>query len=80
MKIKTDQLKYNVSVVLLGALAVLFTCVLVTSIGKNLIDMMVRVGMAWRHPGNYVGLFAGFVGYGMFLCTLVIPRVRRNIP
>jgi hypothetical protein len=79
MKIKTDKLKYNVSVVLLGALAVLFTCVLVTSIGKNLIDMMVRVGMAWRHPGNYVGLFAGFVGYGMFLCTLVIPRVRHNL-
>lgn len=76
---KLDRWGYNLSIAAFGFLAALFLCVLVTSVGKNFIDMMVRVGMAWRHPGNYVGLLAGFVGYGMFLCTLVIPRVRHNL-
>jgi hypothetical protein len=41
--------------------------------------MMVRVGWTWWHPGNYVGLCAGFFAYGMFLFSLLIPRVRHNL-
>lgn len=70
---------YNVSVAAFGLLAVLFLCVLLTSVGKNTVDMMVRVGWAWSHPGNYVGLWGGFFAYGMFLTTLIIPRVRHNL-
>ena len=79
MKNKLQQWGYRVSVAAFSMLAALFFCVLVTSVGKNLIDMMVRVGWAWRHPGNYVGLWAGFFAYGMFLFSLVIPRVRHNL-
>jgi hypothetical protein len=79
MKNKLQQWGYRVSVAAFSMLAALFFCVLVTSVGKNLIDMMVRVGWAWRHPGNYVGLWAGFFAYGMFLISLIIPRVRHNL-
>ena len=79
MKNKLQQWGYRVSVAAFSMLAALFFCVLVTSVGKNLIDMMVRVGWAWRPPGNYVGLWAGFFAYGMFLISLILPRVRHNL-
>jgi hypothetical protein len=53
--------------------------VLITSLGKNLIDMCVRVGWDWRHDGNYVGLFAGFAAYGLFLVSMIVPRMRHNL-
>lgn len=79
MREKIERLAYFLSTGVFGLLAVLFTLVLFTSLGKNLIDICVRVGWDWRHPGNYVGLFAGFAAYGIFLFTMIIPRMRHNL-
>ena len=79
MKEKIERLRYVLSTGVFGLLAVLFILVLLTSLGRNLIDICVRVGWNWKHPGNYVGLFAGFAAYGIFLLTLIIPRVRHNL-
>ena len=79
IKSKLDHWGYYFSVAAFSFLAALFLCVLVTSVGKNVVDMMVRVGWVWWHPGNYVGLWAGFFAYGMFLFSLIIPRVRHNL-
>lgn len=67
------------SILVCTLLAALFLCILVISVRRNVVDMMVRVGWAWRHPGNYVGLWAGFVAYIFFLFFLIIPRVRQNL-
>jgi hypothetical protein len=74
-----DKLGYITSTAFWGLLAILFVGVFITSIEKNAIDMCVRIGWAWRHTGNYVGLFAGFVAYGLFLFTLFIPKVKHNL-
>lgn len=79
MKEKLAKLEYILSTGLLGTLAVLFLFVLLTSLGKNAIDMCVRVGFDWSHKGNYVGLFAGFVAYGLFMLFLLIPRMKHNL-
>lgn len=79
MKEKLLKLEYNLSTGFFSLLAVLFFLVLMTSIGKNVIDMCVRVGWDWRHTGNYVGLFAGFLAYGVFLLFLLIPRIKHNM-
>ena len=79
MKERIKKLTYWLSTGIFGVLAILFILVLITSLGKNLIDICVRVGWDWRHPGNYVGLFAGFAAYGVFLFTMIIPRVRHNL-
>jgi hypothetical protein len=79
MREKLARLEYILSTGLFGLLAVLFVFVLITSMGKNAIDICVRVGMDWRHPGNYVGLFAGFMAYGVFALFLLIPRLRHNL-
>lgn len=79
MREKIERLAYFLSTGVFGLLAVLFILVLFTSLGKNLIDICVRVGWDWRHPGNYVGLFAGFAAYGIFLFTMIIPRMRHNL-
>lgn len=79
MREKIERLTYYISTGIFSFLAVLFLFVLVTSIGKNVIDICVRVGFDWRQPGNYVGLFAGFAAYLVFLFFLVIPRVKHNL-
>lgn len=76
---KIENWGYPVSVVAFILLAILAVCVLVTSVEKNLVDMMIRIGWSWKHPGNYVGMLAGLFAYGMFLLTLIIPRVRHNL-
>ena len=78
MKERLSKLEYILSTGLFGFLAVLFLLVLVTSLGKNAVDMCVRVGFDWRHDGNYVGLIAGFIAYGVFLLFLLIPRMKHN--
>ncbi|MBO5815401.1 MAG: hypothetical protein J6R30_04740 [Bacteroidales bacterium] len=60
-------------------LAILFVGVFITSLGKNAIDMFVRVGWDWRHTGNYVGLIAGFAAYTLFLIILTILKSRHNL-
>lgn len=79
MREKLERFTYGLSTGIFGLLAVLFFLVLITSLGKNLIDMCVRVGWDWRHDGNYVGLFAGFAAYGLFLVSMIVPRMRHNL-
>lgn len=79
MKDRLSKLEYTVSTGLFGFLAVLFFLVLITSLGKNAVDMCVRVGLDWRHSGNYMGLFAGFLAYGVFMLFLLIPRMKHNL-
>jgi hypothetical protein len=70
---------YIASTVIFALLAVLFVGVFITSLGKNAVDMCVRVGFDWRHTGNYVGLFAGFIAYIMFALTLKIFKISHNL-
>ena len=79
MRERLDKLYYISSTALFGLLALLFVGVLITSLSKNAVDMCVRVGFDWRHTGNYVGLVAGFVAYGVFATTLWVLRMRHNI-
>lgn len=79
MKEKLQRLAYSLSTGIFGLLCVLFLFVLITSFAKNLIDMYVRVGWDWGHDGNYAGLFVGFIAYGLFLISMIIPRVRHNL-
>lgn len=79
MKERLSKLEYMVSTGLFGFLAVLFLLILITSLGKNAVDMCVRVGLDWRHSGNYMGLFAGFLAYGVFMLFLLIPRMKHNL-
>lgn len=79
MKSKLEKLEYFASTGLLGVLSVLFMLVLVTSLGKNPIDMCASGGLDWTLIGNYVGFFAGFGAYAVFLFFMLIPRLRHNI-
>ena len=49
-----DRFGYIASTALFSLLAILFLGVFVTSLGKNAVDMCVRIGWDWRHTGNYV--------------------------
>ena len=79
MREKLNKLGYIVSTFLFGLLAVLFVGVLITSLGKNAIDMCVRIGWDWRHTGNYVGLFSGFIAYVVFALILRFLRISHNL-
>lgn len=74
-----DKLGYIASTAIFTLLAILFMCVFITSLGKNAIDMYVRIGWDWRHTGNYVGLFVGFVAYMLFMLFLLLPKVKHNM-
>ena len=74
-----DRFGYIASTTLFSLLAILFVGVFITSLGKNAVDMCVRVGWDWRHTGNYVGLFAGFGAYIIFLIILTILKIRHNL-
>ena len=79
MMMLRNRIGYIVSTALFSLLAVLFLGVFITSLGKNTIDICVRVGWDWRHTGNYVGLFAGFAAYIVFLIILTVLRIRHNL-
>lgn len=74
-----NRLAYVASTTLFGLLAVLFLGVAVTSLGKNAIDMCATIGFNWRLSGNYVGLIAGFVAYGVYTLALFIMRRKHNL-
>lgn len=74
-----EKIGYFALTAIYGMLAILFVGVFITSLEKNAIDMYVRVGWDWRHTGNYVGLFAGFLAYGLFMLSLLLPRVKHNM-
>jgi hypothetical protein len=80
MKGRLYKLGYIVSTAFFGLLAVLFLGVMITSLVKNAIDIWVRVGWDWMHPGNYVGLTVGFLAYLVPLALmLIIPRFKHNL-
>lgn len=79
MREKLERFTYWLSTGIFGLLAILFLLVAITSLGKDLVDMCVRVGWDWRHTGSYVGLFAGFAAYGLFLVLMIVPRMRHNL-
>ena len=79
MTSRFNRLCYYASIVLFGLLALLFLGVFVTSLAKNAVDIWVRVGWAWRHTGNYVGLLVGFVAYGVFAISLATFRISYNL-
>ena len=74
-----NRLAYVASTTLFGLLAVLFLGVAITSLGKNAIDMCATIGFNWRLSGNYVGLIAGFVAYGVYTLALFIMRRKHNL-
>ena len=74
-----NRLWYIASTTFFSLLAILFVGVFITSLGKNAIDMFVRVGWDWRHTGNYVGLIVGFAAYILFLIILTILKSRHNL-
>lgn len=79
MRVWINRLAYVASTTLFGLLAVLFLGVAVTSLGKNAIDMCATIGFNWRLSGNYVGLIAGFVAYGVYTLALFIMRRKHNL-
>ena len=79
MKEKISYIVSKGSIILFSLLAVLYVGVFITSLGKNAVDMCVRVGWDWRHTGNYVGLIAGFAAYILFLIILTILKRRHNL-
>ena len=79
MKAKISYIVSKGSIILFSLLAILYVGVFITSLGKNAVDMCVRVGWDWRHTGNYVGLIAGFAAYIIFLIILTILKSRHNL-
>ena len=79
MSDRLHKLGYTASTVLFALLAVLFLGVFITSLGKNAVDICVRVGFDWRHTGNYVGLIVGFIVYALFALTLTSLKISHNL-
>ena len=79
MKERADKVFYTLSTGFYGLLSVLFVFVLITSLGKNLIDMLVRIGWDWGHDGNYVGLVVGFGAYIVLAILLRLFRLGHNM-
>ena len=79
MKVRWDKLWYIATTLFFGFWAIIFVGVFITSLGKNAVDMCVRIGFEWRHTGNYVGLITGFLAYGAFAATLWTLRLRHNL-
>ena len=79
MGYKLYRISYFATTALFSLLALLFLAVFITSLGRNAIDMWIRIGWAWNHVGNYVGLLAGFVAYIIFAITLSTFRIGHNL-
>ena len=79
MKRIAERIIYYLSTVAFGLLAILFLGVMMTSWGKNMLHMWKEVGWDWKCDGNYLGFFAGFAAYGVFLLFMIVPRMRHNL-
>lgn len=82
MKDKLIQLEYIASTCLFMLLAILFFFVMYNSFVDNVLHMCnprTGVGFTIFKPGNYMGLFAGFIAYVLALLFLLFPRVRHNM-
>ncbi len=74
-----DKISYWTGVSILIPLSLLFALVLVTAIAKDCIYMWANVGWGWKTAGNYVGMVAGIMAYGVCLLLTLIPRFRNNL-
>lgn len=82
MKDRLMKLEYIASTCLFMFLAILFFFVLQYSFADNTLYMCnprSGVGFTIARPGNYMGLFAGFIAYALSLLFLFFPRVRHNL-
>lgn len=77
---RLHKICYIAGSIVLGLLALFFVCVCITSLCQNAIAMTSWTGLfAWRIPGNYCGLFLGFVAYLLFTFTLRVLRMGHNL-
>lgn len=82
MKEKLLKLEEIISTCLFTCLAALFAMVLLNTFIENTLYMCSKVhgvGFTIYKPGNYVGLFAGFLAYIFAMAFMAIPRVRHNL-
>lgn len=79
MKERLAKAGYALSTGLFAALAVLFFFVAIRAFMFNFLKMYHTSSFwAWGKDGNYVGIIAGLGAYLLYMCTLVIPRLRHN--
>lgn len=79
MKEKLERVAYFLSTGIFALLGLLFLPVLITSFCENLLVMCAGTIWNWGVEGNYAGLFAGFIAYGLFLILMILPRVKHNL-
>ena len=79
MRDKKERAFYPLSTCFYSILASLFLLVFVTSLCKNFLDMVVRIGWNWKHDGNYVGLVVGFGVYVVLAAFLKVFRLGHNM-
>ena len=85
MKERRAKAGYALSTALFAVLAVLFFFVAVRSFIDNVIYMR-NEGMLFAvtnrdgsYSGGYLGIACGFAAYLLYMCTLIIPRIRHNM-
>ena len=76
---KLEKIGYIASTALFVILSVLYIGVLAISVCSNAVPMLSIAKWDWSQEGNYVGLIAGFLAYGVFLLFMIIPRMRHNV-
>lgn len=79
MKEKLERVAYFLSTGIFALLGLLFLPVLIISFCENLLVMCAGTIWKWGVEGNYAGLFAGFIAYGLFLILMILPRVKHNL-
>lgn len=80
MKEKLAKAGYALSTALFAALAVLFFFVAIRAFISNVLRMYNSESFwVWTADGNYVGILCGLGAYLLFMCMLIIPRIRHNL-
>lgn len=80
MKEKLAKAGYILSTALFAFLAVLFLFVLIRSFTDNVVYAYNNTILwSYKSKGNYIGIFCGLGAYLMFMCMLIIPRIRHNL-
>ena len=74
-----DSIIYWLTTGIYAVLVVLLIPVLVKSIFFDALGMICAYKLKWWMAGNFVGIIAGFLLYGLFSLTLFIPRVKHNL-
>jgi hypothetical protein len=80
MKEKLAKAGYTLSTALFAFLAVLFFFVLIRSFWDNVVYAYNnRIMWSFSAKGNYMGIFCGLGTYLLFMCMLIIPRIKHNL-